>query len=191
MSNNFSFSSNQHALDKVTFRFWVLCISLLAILPTFCIMGIASAVGNADDAVVGVCALLSILPLIIASIFSVLFLYAVWQQVPPDIARTTPSKAVIFLFIPFFNIYWQFIAIYGLGRDLNQALKQAGLRQQVNETVGLTYCIVSIASCIPAISTLIAIASLIIGLVYMSSLKNGVVKLLTVPQPLDDLVNSK
>jgi hypothetical protein len=184
MSNNFSSPSNQQALAKVTFRFQVWFISSLAILPTF-VIAILSAL-QPNEVVVECCFLPFVLVIATSGIFGLLFLYTVWQQIPLDIARTTPGKAIGFLFIPFFSIYWQFVAIYGLGKDLNQALEQAGLRPQVNETVGLVSCVACIASCIPAIGTLITIAGLIAGLIYMFSLKNGVVKLLTIQQPLDN-----
>jgi hypothetical protein len=186
MSNNFSSPSNQQILAKITFRFWVCFISSLAILPVFFIMGIVGAAETTDEVIVEVCALLAFLVIAIASIFYLLFLYTVWQQIPPDIARTTPGKAVGFLFIPFFNFYWQFVAVYGLGKDLNQTLKQAGLQPRVNEIVGLVYCVATVTYCIPGISTIIAIVSLVNGMIYLFSLKDGVVELLTAQQPLDD-----
>ena len=43
-----------------------------------------------------------------------------WKQVPPSEAKTTPGKAVGFLFIPLYNIYW-LIAMPGwLSRHYNQ-----------------------------------------------------------------------
>ena len=51
--------------------------------------------------------------LIAAAVFYFIMLYRLWQTVQDGRARTTPGKAIGFLFIPFFNIYWQFVAIWG------------------------------------------------------------------------------
>lgn len=42
-------------------------------------------------------------------------------------ARTTPGKAVGFLFIPFYNIYWLFQAIYGFAIDHNSYAERHSL----------------------------------------------------------------
>jgi hypothetical protein len=186
MSNNFyfPFPSNQHVIAKITFRLWAYIISGLAFLSVCFALGIALAV-DVHEAIIGMLGLLLIPPIFIMIIFYMLFLHAVWKQIPPNIARTTPGKAVGFMFIPFFNIYWQFVALYGLGQDLNQTLKQAGLRPQVKETFGLICCITSPMGSIPRIGAFITIAGSIFGVVYLFSLKNGVVKLLTIQQHQD------
>lgn len=52
------------------------------------------------------------------------FLYRCWHLIQDGHARTTPGKAVGFIFVPFFNIYWVFVAIYGLAMDLNACAKR-------------------------------------------------------------------
>ncbi|GHT22190.1 hypothetical protein FACS189419_04380 [Planctomycetales bacterium] len=59
-------------------------------------------------------------------VFYYMLLYTLWKQIPPDIAQTTPGKGIGFLFIPFFNLYWQFIAIWGLGQDVNKTIRKTG-----------------------------------------------------------------
>src|SRR5215472_4189380 len=39
-------------------------------------------------------------------------IYQMWQSIQDGHARTTPGKAVGFLFIPFFNLYWMFQAVW-------------------------------------------------------------------------------
>jgi len=55
---------------------------------------------------------------VIAWIYWWLLLYRIWALIPPKEAATTPGKAVGFQFIPFFNIYWNFIAYGELGKYL-------------------------------------------------------------------------
>ncbi len=51
-----------------------------------------------------------------------LFIYNFWNSIPKAFARTTPGKAVGFLFIPFFNLYWYFVAFFCGSEDIDRAL---------------------------------------------------------------------
>ena len=87
---------------------------------------------------------------ILGIIYGFMLLYQLWKLVPSDIARTTPGKAVGFCFIPLFNLYWVFVAFKGLGVDMNESLRQRGIPYQVNEGLGLAYCILFIVNFITA-----------------------------------------
>ncbi len=56
---------------------------------------------------------------IYALVVMFIFIYKIWKAIPPKVARTKPGKAVGFLFIPIFNIYWWFVALWGWSRDWN------------------------------------------------------------------------
>ncbi|MEA5079778.1 MAG: DUF4339 domain-containing protein [Anaerolineaceae bacterium] len=49
-----------------------------------------------------------------------ILLYQFWKLVQDGNARTTPGRAVGFLFIPLFNFYWMFIAYWGLAKELKR-----------------------------------------------------------------------
>ncbi len=53
-------------------------------------------------------------------VLSGIFLYRAWAQIQDGNARTTPGKAVGYRFIPFFNFYWEFVAVKGLAEDIEQ-----------------------------------------------------------------------
>ena len=53
-------------------------------------------------------------------------LYKSWSAIQCYSPRTTPGKAVGFCFIPFFNLYWSFVAINGLVKDVNQIVRNQG-----------------------------------------------------------------
>ncbi len=56
------------------------------------------------------------------SILSYIYLYRAWSMIQPGNVRTSPGKAIGFLFIPFFNIYWVFVAVGGLPREWNRVM---------------------------------------------------------------------
>ena len=60
--------------------------------------------------------------LIAGSIIGLVHLYRAWFCLQPGGAQTTPGKAVGFLFIPFFNLYWYFIAYKGFADDWNRIM---------------------------------------------------------------------
>lgn len=62
----------------------------------------------------GILVILFSVPGIIASM---IVHYRCWKTVPKETARTTPGKAVGFLFIPYFNFYWYFVSYAGLAED--------------------------------------------------------------------------
>jgi hypothetical protein len=101
-----------------------------------------SGVGVGGTVVLAGCFLitLSFIPAFIA-------LHRAWACLQPGgMARSTPGKAVGFLFIPFFNIYWLFQAYLGLAKDWNRtagtysSLKAA---PKMSEGVFLIYSIVN------------------------------------------------
>lgn len=51
------------------------------------------------------------------------WLYRAWSIVPPKYGGVGPLKAVLFLFIPLFNIYWMFRVIPGLSKAYGRILE--------------------------------------------------------------------
>lgn len=98
-------------LDTLFFWWW---LSLALAIPTFGIGGIASAV------------------------FFCMLLYKYWNLVQTEPSSMTPGKAVGFLFIPVFGLYWMFVSIWGLGKAFNAL---TDLRKQKLETMPLIACI--------------------------------------------------
>lgn len=82
--------------------------------------------------------------MIISMVYQCMLLYNLWKIIPPSIARTTPGKAVGFLFIPFFNWYWIFIAYYMLVKQLNTVSTQKGLPPMLSPELALIGCILFI-----------------------------------------------
>ena len=135
------------------------------------------------------------------TIFQCLLLYHGWKEIPGDIARTTPGKAIGFLFIPLFNLYWMFIAYNGLGKDMNKTFQRFGIQFSVNESLGLYYCILYLvylpanvcqmigmkdllseyglfAAAVLGIGSLAAFINIFVLIAFLRSIKNGTIALL-------------
>ena len=59
-----------------------------------------------------------------AFVLLVVLVYKIWAALPPESARTTPGKAVGFLFIPLFNFYWYFVALFGWTEDFRRYARE-------------------------------------------------------------------
>jgi len=130
-----------------------------------------------------------LISLIVATVFCCMLHYQLWKLIPKQIARTTPGKAVGFLFIPLFNFYWLFVSYLGLSKDMNASLRQRGIQCRVNEGLGLCVCILSILSqccfdpsaginLIDLLAMLISLACMIVAILFYASVKNGAIALL-------------
>jgi hypothetical protein len=88
-------------------------------------------------------------------------LYKLWEQVQDGAARTTAGKAVGFLFIPFFNFYWAFVALPGLADELNRCARRRPLDiAPASRGLFVTYCILCFAALVPYLGILVALAAL-------------------------------
>jgi hypothetical protein len=83
---------------------------------------------------------------IVTVVFGCIFVYKSWSCLPLDRRNTTPGKAVGFLFIPIFNLYWPFVAVYGLSKQTNQALRSKALKEFAPERLGLALSVVFVVS---------------------------------------------
>jgi hypothetical protein len=72
------------------------------------------------------------------------FLNNCWETIQDDgFAMTTPQKATGFLFIPIFNLYWVFVAYYGLSKQINEYIDRHNLDSRFKSKKGqtLAFCI--------------------------------------------------
>jgi hypothetical protein len=84
-------------------------------------------------------------------------IYQMWSLIQDGYARTTPGKAVGFLFIPFFNIYWVFQSVWGFSKDYNRYIKRYAISTApLPEKLFLAFAIISLLSLIPVIGWVLA-----------------------------------
>lgn len=116
--------------------------------------------------------------LIIAAVFAAIFIYRSWAQVQDHEARTTPGLAVGLMFVPLFNLYWAYIAIWGLAKDLNSYTRRNGIEApQVNEGLALGLCVMMslglIYMFIPIVNILAWLATTVIALIVMNDFRKA------------------
>ena len=112
-----------------------------------------------------------------ALIYRLIIVYRSWLILQPGNPTSTPGKAVGFLFIPFFNLYWMFIAYWKWSVDYTRITSQyPGLQAapKVSSGLFLTGCILFIVSNVPIISIFAAPVSLIIELIMAKQTCNAV-----------------
>jgi hypothetical protein len=111
-------------------------IFVLAIIMVIAIIPFAINAQNSDnvmtDVVMFVGTILILIILMIAvgiycTVIQMILIYKAWQAIQDGHQRTTPGKAVGFQFIPLFNYYWIFQAIWGFSKDFNAYNERYGL----------------------------------------------------------------
>jgi hypothetical protein len=87
------------------------------------------------------------LSMALSTVFFLITLHRAWSCLAWGAPATTPGKAVGMLFIPFYNLYWMFVAIAGLPKDWNRIVashENLKAAPRLGEGVFLTYCIGSL-----------------------------------------------
>jgi len=125
---------------------------------------------------------LGLLLSVYAGVVALVMWYKAWKAIQDGHARTTPGKAVGFLFIPFFNLYWIFQAFWGFAKDYNSYLSRHGMSvAQLSTGLFLIYCILILVSLvtqwIPVLGSVIGIVNWVILLLIVNSVCDGVNKL--------------
>ena len=111
-------------------------------------------------------------------IIGFVLLYRFWFIIQPGEPRTTPGKAIGYLFIPFYNIYWLYVAWVGLAKDMNETCRKYNITATVNEGMALAYYILVLLSWIPYVGFVTAIVGFIIEAIVMKQLVEASIKII-------------
>jgi hypothetical protein len=126
---------------------------------------------------------LSLIPGLYGGIVMAVLWYKSWAAIQDGHARTTPGKAVGFLFIPFFNIYWVSQAIWGLSKDFNAYLQRNSIpATRLPEGLFLTFCILGFTTWIPGLGLALLIVNYMIALIMVTALCDGINAVAGTPQ---------
>lgn len=138
-------------------------------------------IGYSDPREHVVMIIVSVLVILVSAVFSVVLLYNLWKFTISELKKhglkpsiETPGKAVGYLFIPFFNFYWVFMAMGKLPVDLNRiATARAGKTVMANE-LGIIISVATILSVIPVVGMVLALINMVLTPVFFILAINGV-----------------
>lgn len=118
---------------------------------------------------------LAVLAMLYGVVVMLMLWYKAWAAIQDGQARTTPGKAVGFLFIPLFNLYWIFQAIHGFAKDYNSYVDRHSLGvSKLPEGLFLAYCILVLAGIIPILGVLTSVAALGVMIVLAAKVCDAV-----------------
>ncbi|MEY4445396.1 MAG: hypothetical protein RL444_509 [Verrucomicrobiota bacterium] len=136
--------------------------AILHHVATFLYLGASVAMvfmNHSDDQLL--CSLLAALFWIPMVTFDSLILHRGWSAVQDGQADVTPGNAVGLGFIPFFGLYWNFVAHYGLMRQFNRQAEGRGRPdQKVTEGLALTYAILMATICLEPLGRIFRIVTI-------------------------------
>jgi hypothetical protein len=98
-------------------------------------------------------------------------LYRLWRALRSRINGVRPGQAAGFMFIPFFNLYWQFIALRGLAVEMNRAIAEMNLPiRPLSVGLATSMCILMCFAWLPGIGLLATVAWAICGTLLVKSM---------------------
>lgn len=131
---------------------------------------IASEEEEAGTALMG----LGYIPLLYGAVIACILVYKIWAAIQGPTARTTPGKAIGFMFIPFFNLYWQFQAFWGWTKDYNALVAQRGIAgPRAPEGLALAMCILTLCGIIPFVGMLLSLVNVILMFIFYNAAIDG------------------
>jgi hypothetical protein len=105
-------------------------------------------------------------------VFQLMLLHGLWRVVQDGAARTTPDKAIWLSLVPFFNVYWMFVAIGGLPKEMNRIrAAEAPGAPECDENLGVIHCILMLCSVIPVVNFLTGLGALVTFFMTMTQCK--------------------
>ncbi|MCS6850323.1 MAG: hypothetical protein NZ700_04020, partial [Gemmataceae bacterium] len=120
----------------------------------------------AGTAILVLCVIVAIFA-VVGQIFAFwVMVYKLWAVVQDGAARTTPGKALGFLFIPLFNLYWMFVALPGAASELNRCLRSQGLDiKPAKRGWMILWCLLILLGLVPGVGLATLALSPLVGLV--------------------------
>lgn len=114
-----------------------------------------------------------------AAITSSMLIYKSWKRLALDDPPFSPNRAVGLMFIPLFNLYWQFQAVYGLASFLNKITEREFSPTKPQPALLLAGCVLMCWLVIPGFEFLV-----LLPLSIVTSLGwKGVIETLEIVRP--------
>jgi hypothetical protein len=103
------------------------------------------------------------------------FIYRMWVAIQDGHARTSPGRALGFLFIPIYQFYWVFQAFPGFAKDFNAFAARHSLNvARMSSGLFTAFAILCLGAVVPWLDVLVSPAIVIVGLVMVSRVCDAV-----------------
>ncbi len=129
----------------------------------------------------------SMIPIVAGMIAMCVFIHRIWAAIQMGQPRTTPGKAVGFLFIPFFSFYWVFQAYWGWAKDYNRLIVDLDVdAPKMPEKQTLAFCIFMVVAWpiefIPFVGPLVAVVGVVLLVLFVAKASDAVQALIDAGQ---------
>ena len=145
-----------------------LCISLLTRGFDSLLIG-PLARDPVESSVPGVLLLVQFLIVVLTAVLCLTIWYRAWSEIQDGHARTTPGRAIGLLFVPFFNVYWIFVVVWGFAKDYNSLIDRHRIPfPKLPAGLFLAVPILSLTVWLPLIGLFSGFACAVLGLIVLS-----------------------
>ena len=96
--------------------------------------------------IAGILYVIGLIASLALSVLTLIYVYRAWKYIQdlPGVT-STPGKAIGFMFIPFFNLYWLFIAYWGWSKDYNRRRTMTNNDgPEASEGLFMVFCILTL-----------------------------------------------
>jgi hypothetical protein len=150
--------------------------------PVLVAAAVAFAAGANDPGVLVAALGIALVDVLVGGIAYLVLIYRLWSVVQDGRAQTTPGNAVGFLFIPCFNIYWQFVAYWGLSKELNRIRREYGVAAPAaNESLALMACILHCCMWVPYFGALLSLPLFIVWTIELKGMCKTAIAIIQAP----------
>jgi len=121
-----------------------------------------------------------VLTLIVALVLWLVLLYRAWVVVQPaGQTNVRPAQAVGLLFVPFYNLYWMFVAIAHLPKAMNIALDHYQVPgPRMNPALGFGWCITLLVALVPLAGLLAVPVWVVFGILLTVQMQRAMTQIL-------------
>jgi predicted Zn finger-like uncharacterized protein len=120
--------SNAKTLSKTVFVYCWIAVRIIA--GIFGALGLVLAIRKgANSTLIATFAAADVF-LICSVLIEMLLFYKMWAAIQDDQTSVSPAKAVGFLFVPVFNIYWALYMVPGFAEDYNAFIQRRSVKTQ-------------------------------------------------------------
>jgi hypothetical protein len=127
---------------------------------------------------------IAVLLAIIGAVVMMVLVYKMWASIQDGYARTSPGKALGFMFIPLFNLYWVFQVFPGFAQDFNAFASRYSINApRLPAGLFTAYVILSLLAVIPIIGLFLVPINFFVGLIMISKICDAVN---SIPEKLPD-----